>query len=111
MIKWQALTSLQDIEKLNEESKNTKILIFKHSTSCPLSSIAKMRLEQDWDNSYNVNTYYLDLLKYRSVSNEIANRYAVYHESPQVIIIQNEECIVDESHLDISVSHLKPFIS
>jgi bacillithiol system protein YtxJ len=110
MIKWQSLTSLEDLDKLCEESNSKKVVIFKHSTACPLSSIAKMRLEEDWDKDFNVTTYYLDLIKYRNISNEVAARFAVHHESPQVIVIEEGECILDESHLDISINNLREFL-
>jgi bacillithiol system protein YtxJ len=70
--------------------------------------MAKMRLEQNWDfKADEVEVYYLDLLQYRSISNEIAERFGVYHESPQLLLIQNGSCVYDASHLDISVAELK----
>lgn len=72
--------------------------------------MAKNRLERA-PISENGDFYFLDLIKYRSLSNQIAEDFAVYHESPQVLIIKNEECIYDESHSGIQVDEISKQIS
>lgn len=104
---WKSLTSTQDVLDLAERSKEIPCLIFKHSTRCPISSIAKMRLEGDWDfKTDDIEVYFLDLISYRTVSQFIATHFAVHHESPQVLIIKDGMCIYDNSHLDINVAEL-----
>lgn len=99
---WNSLESIQALANIKERSYVKPQLIFKHSTSCPLSSIAKVRLESISSDLFSrIEFHYLDLLAYRSVSNYIAEDYAVHHESPQVIIIWEGEATYDESHLDI----------
>lgn len=108
MISWKPLTSEQDLEELINESNQKTVLIFKHSTSCGISAIAKMRLEEYWDISESeLQPYYLDLIRYRSLSNDIANRFSVYHESPQILLIQNGVSYHDASHFDISIDEIK----
>lgn len=68
--------------------------------------MAKMRLEENWDLD-DLDIYYLDLKKYRNVSDAIAEKLSVHHESPQILLIRNKECIYDASHFDISVNELK----
>jgi bacillithiol system protein YtxJ len=107
-MKWIALTDVQQLAAIDTESRSTPCLLFKHSTRCNISAIAKMRLEDDWKFEETVlKPYYLDLLAHRNISAAIAERYSVYHESPQVLIIQNGECTFDASHLDISVGELQ----
>jgi bacillithiol system protein YtxJ len=66
-----------------------------------------MRLEDDWHFEENeLKAWYLDLIAFRDVSNHLAQHFSVYHESPQVLLIQNGECVYDASHLDISVEEL-----
>ena len=65
-----------------------------------------MRLESSWDFGDELPAYYLDLLAYRPLSNEIASHFNVYHESPQLWIIKNGECIYHASHMGISVKAL-----
>jgi len=104
MIEWKKLDSGEQFESIIKESHNSPQIIFKHSTSCPISGMAKRRLEGDW--SMDINPYYLDLLSYRSISNAIADRLDVRHQSPQIIVLHNGKAIYNESHLDISASDL-----
>lgn len=105
---WNEITTPQDIESIIERSHTLPCLIFKHSTSCPISSMARHRLEKQWDFADDrMEPYYLDLLRYREVSNYIASAFGVRHESPQVLLIRDGECVYDASHLDISVDQLR----
>jgi bacillithiol system protein YtxJ len=104
MIQWKNLDSENQLESILAESHNFPQVIFKHSTSCPISGMAKRRLEGEWE--FDIEPYYLDLLSYRSISNAIADKFEVVHESPQIILIQNGKVVYTESHLDISVSNL-----
>ncbi len=106
---WHPLTSAEQLDTLVEESKNTPVVIFKHSTACSISSTAKSRLERQWDGAGigHIKTYYLDLLRYRPVSNEIAEVFHVQHQSPQLLLIQDGMCTYDASHLSISLDSLK----
>lgn len=67
--------------------------------------MAKSRLEREKAPD-NTSFYYLDLIKYRSISNKIAEDYHVYHESPQILLIKNGECTYDESHNGISMQDI-----
>lgn len=105
---WIPLTSAVEVESLKERSHTVPCLILKHSTSCNISAIAKYRLEDDWDFGTNVlEPYYLDLLRFRPISTYLAEAFDVYHESPQVLLIVDGECVYDASHLDIRVEELK----
>ena len=107
-IHWIPLQSEAEVEQLKERSRTIPCLIFKHSTRCNVSSIAKYRLESDWKFGANeVEAYFLDLLKHRTASAFIADTFEVWHESPQVLLIINGECVYDASHLSIRVEELK----
>ncbi|RYZ99390.1 MAG: bacillithiol system redox-active protein YtxJ [Sphingobacteriaceae bacterium] len=98
-------TQLQSTDQLNE-IKNLPgySIIFKHSTRCSISMMAKRRFELDWDDlPENLPLYFLDLIQYRDISNQIAELFQVYHESPQLLLIKDGECILDQSHGGISV--------
>lgn len=88
------ISQLDEIDKLSSES-DSRVAIFKHSTRCSISSMAKNRLEKA---SSAIPTYLLDLIRFRDISNEIARRYNVMHESPQLLVIQNAEVIDHSSH-------------
>ena len=102
---WAQLTSEEQLEAIKLESTEKPVVIFKHSTRCSISSMAKSRLERA-DVPEGVAFYYLDLLQYRPVSNKIAEVFDVHHESPQVLLIRNGECIYEESHNGISMDEI-----
>lgn len=106
---WQKISSAEDLQIIKQKSENQKIMIFKHSTSCSISATVLARMERNWKEEQvkGVVPYYLDLLSYRDLSNQIAQSYGVRHESPQVLLIQNGKCIYDASHYDISFDDLK----
>ena len=79
--------------------------IFKHSTRCSISSMAKSRLERA-DPAENVDFHFLDLIKHRMLSGQIADEFSVEHESPQILLIKNGDCIYDESHTGISMEEI-----
>jgi bacillithiol system protein YtxJ len=108
---WHPLTSSQQLDHISERSSQVPVLIFKHSTRCSISFMAKHRLESDWNfNDEEIEPYYLDLIAHRNISGEIAERFAVHHESPQILLIKDGECVLDASHLDITVEEIKEMI-
>jgi bacillithiol system protein YtxJ len=104
-MEWITLDSLQQLEQLNETSANKPQLIFKHSTRCSISTMAKNRL---YKNALpeDIDFYYLDLISHRDISNKIAEQYGVHHESPQVLLIKNGKCIYNESHSGIYMDEI-----
>ena len=99
---WHTISSAHDIEAIIDRSRVVPCLILKHSTSCPISSMAKRRLEMNWNvPAEEMEAHYLDLLRHRDLSNKIAEEFGVRHESPQVLLIRNGECVYDASHLSI----------
>lgn len=103
---WKPLTQQNEIEEIDKQSEATPILIFKHSTRCAISSVALSRIEREWKNDVLIVPYYLDLLAYRNVSNALAEKYNVEHQSPQVLLISKGKCIYNQSHTGIRFSEL-----
>lgn len=99
---WKELTDEQQLEQIKAESKEAPVVIFKHSTRCSISAMAKNRLDRE-NAPEGVTFYYLDLIRYRSISNKIAEVFHVHHESPQILVIKNGECVYDESHNGIDM--------
>jgi bacillithiol system protein YtxJ len=99
---WINLTQEQQLDIIKEQSKTQPVVIFKHSTRCSISSMAKSRLEREQAPD-GVTFYYLDLIQYRPISGRVAEVFQVHHESPQVLIVKNGECVYDESHNGIDM--------
>jgi bacillithiol system protein YtxJ len=108
---WIALENIAQLDTIIELSKTVPCLLFKHSTRCSISSMALNRLENSWKNEDNkhLTPYYLDLLQHRAISNEIAQRFGVEHQSPQALIISNGKCIYYASHSDIRYNEIIHF--
>jgi bacillithiol system protein YtxJ len=106
---WIALNNEEQLIEINTISNEKFVLIFKHSTRCPTSSMALNRLERNWDDNLNakISPYYLDLVSFRSISNQLAKNYQIVHESPQALLIKAGKCIFDTSHMAISVDSIK----
>lgn len=102
---WIPLTEEAQLDAIIEQSKSKPVAIFKHSTTCSISAMAKDRMERE-QAPEGVDFYYLDLLRYRPISNKIAEVFHVHHESPQILLIKDGECTYDESHNGITMDEL-----
>ena len=89
-------------------------VIFKHSTRCSVSSMAKRSFEYSWNelanNTIDVPCYYLDLIAHRELSNLVAETYQVEHQSPQILLIRDNICVLDRSHEAISAEEILDLI-
>lgn len=106
---WNQLNDSTILVKIKEESTQKPVLIFKHSTRCSISSMALNRLERSWedDEMNQITPYYLDLISYREISNQIAEDFNIPHKSPQVILIKDGKAVYDNSHMGINYDDLK----
>lgn len=106
-VNWIPLTNLAQLNEIESMSNVKPIVIFKHSTRCSISRFALKQFEREYDLDETVDAFFLDLIEHRDVSNEIAHKFGVYHESPQLILIKNGKAVYDVSHSDISAEALK----
>ena len=99
---WISLESAEQLSGIKQQQGYS--IIFKHSTRCSISLMAKRRFEMDWkDIPDNLPVYFLDLIKYRDLSNQVSQDFRVYHQSPQMLLIKDGECVLDQSHGSISL--------
>ena len=105
---WKHLDRIEQLNEIAENSTQKTTVIFKHSTTCGISQHAMHKLVSNWDlEDDQLDFYYLDLLRYRPVSNEVANHFGVIHQSPQILVIKDGKSVYDISHNAISVATLK----
>ena len=110
-IEWVPLTDVQQLNSLIEESKTQTVAIFKHSTRCGISRMVLRGFESDYELDLDqVKLYFLDLLNYRNISEEIASRFGVWHESPQLLVIKGGDVVYHTSHGSIQANKLSEFI-
>ncbi len=102
---WKNLHQPEDIDEIIRASALRPQLIFKHSTRCNISSVAKKRLEHSTQ-PQGIDFHYLDVISHRDVSNKVGSIFGVWHESPQILLIADGECIYDESHMGISMDDI-----
>jgi len=107
---WNPLTDVHQLDEIVEISQNQPVVIFKHSTRCSISSTALSRFERAWGDTENA-AFYLDLIAYRPISLEIAEKFGIQHQSPQALVIDKGACTYSATHWDISVDELKPYLS
>lgn len=110
---WLPLTQPDQLTDLAQSSHEQPVLIFKHSTTCSISAAAKSKIERQWADSglAEMPLYYLDLLRFRPLSAQIAEQFGVRHESPQLLLIKDGECRYDASHMGIRLSDVKAKVS
>lgn len=108
MAQIQQLTSLEQWEQALEGSSDKPLLVFKHSTSCPISAGAHeelMHFIQDSGNS-PADFALVRVIEERPVSNAIAERLGVKHASPQAILVKDGQAEWDTSHWHITYAFL-----
>lgn len=100
-ISWIALNDVVQLDEMKHQTAQL-IVIFKHSTRCGISATVLSRFEKiHQDKKEGIDFYLLDLLNYRSISNEIAERFKITHQSPQIIVFENGKVQTHASHYDI----------
>lgn len=110
-VPWHILGKMDQLDEIIEESKTKPVAIFKHSTRCGISRGVLKLLEKNYNlEDKQLKLYYLDLLQNRDISSEIATRFKVQHESPQMIVIKNGAVVHHDSHHSIEAAHLERFV-
>ena len=110
-INWLQLTDISQLDTIKSNSKDKTQLIFKHSTSCGISNMVIKMFESTYAlEKDTIDLYYLDLLSNRPVSNGVAEKFGVMHQSPQLLIIKNGEVVFHESHGAITDTDLEKYI-
>ena len=102
------LKSLDDLDNVFEISSDRPVLLFKHSTRCPISTFAQREYYKHLESADHERVHYtfLDLTAHRDVSNAIAARTGVEHQSPQAILLVDGKAVWSETHTAITAASL-----
>ena len=107
---WQALTNVSQVAEIEKRSATKTQLIFKHSTRCGISRMVMNQFVDRYNLDANADLYYLDLLSFREVSNEVGYKFQVMHQSPQLLVIRNGVVVAHASHGGINDLDLGNYI-
>ncbi|MES2864693.1 MAG: bacillithiol system redox-active protein YtxJ [Bacteroidota bacterium] len=108
--KFFTLNAKEQFDEIDEISHTKPVVLFKHSTRCIISRTVLKQFDLEFNFPEDkMDWFLLDLLNFRDLSNEIASRYNVTHQSPQIVVIRNGKAVFNESHDSISVDDLKQF--
>lgn len=98
---WKDLNAINQIDQLEKDSYKNTIVIFKHSTQCGISRAVLKNFEKQTAIKLDVTYYLLDLLSFRELSNTLASRFKVQHQSPQLLVLKNGKVIAHNSHYEL----------
>lgn len=110
ILPWKQLATIEQLNIIEELSKGKTQVIFKHSTRCGISRMVMNQFVAAFNLDTNIDLYYLDLLSYRDVSNEVGYKFQVIHQSPQLIVVKNGVAVAHASHGAINEVDLEKFI-
>jgi len=92
----------RDLEQLLQRSKTDPVLIFKHSTQCSVSDQAYEEFTRFLENAGDLACGVVLVIENPDISNAIAARLGVRHESPQAIVVKDGKPEWNASHWSIT---------
>ena len=107
---WNELTDVAQLDEVVTASATQTCVIFKHSTRCIVSRTALKQFEMEYVVNEDLKLYFLDLLSHRDISNAIAERFGVEHQSPQIVVIKSGEVVYHTSHSSIDATVLERYV-
>ncbi|MFF2753559.1 bacillithiol system redox-active protein YtxJ [Psychrobacillus sp. NPDC058041] len=103
MTVYEEITSVSQWKDILEQSNKEPILVFKHSTTCPVSAHAYGEFSS-FDSP--IKTFLVKVIESRAVSNEVGTDLGIKHESPQAFLISNGKAVWNASHWKITKKDL-----
>lgn len=94
------LESKDQWSDLLELSHKQTVYIYKHSSSCGISSVVLNRFEKQI-RERNETYYYLHIQGFRDLSNWLSQELGIRHESPQLIVLKEAKVLADDSHYSL----------
>ncbi|WP_233095851.1 bacillithiol system redox-active protein YtxJ [Alicyclobacillus sp. SO9] len=106
----QQLTTSEDVREFLTQSNNQPVLIFKHSTTCPISAAANKEVTA-YEKQSDTQIGLIRVIEERPISLELADTLQVRHQSPQAIVVRDGKAVWNTSHFDITVNALTEAIA
>lgn len=108
-LNWTEIHSVDELHEIWNNSLNKPAVFFKHSTRCSISSMALRAFERSWV-SDETQLFFIDLIAHRDVSNLLAELSNVEHQSPQIIVTNNNTVLFSDSHGTIDAEKVQKLI-
>src|SRR5258705_12948715 len=102
---WIHLTDEDQLQKIIVRSQEKPQVIFKYSSECHLSEIIFQRLQKNCCPEH-IDFHFLDLTIYKNISEKVSETFHIPHQSPQILLIKEGECIFEDSHAEISLEEI-----
>jgi bacillithiol system protein YtxJ len=105
---YKEITSIEEWNDVYEASATRPLVVFKHSTTCPVSANAFQEFNQYLDGKPREDVEYVlvKVIESRPVSNQIAEDTSIKHESPQIMFIEKKEKVWTASHWSVTKAHI-----
>ena len=103
----QEITSIEELNGVLDNAGAAPFLLFKHSTVCPISTRAHSQVMAYLEEEDALPLYLVKVIESRPVSNEIADRLAVVHQSPQLILVHEGQAVWKTSHISIKTKAIR----
>ncbi|MCF8567220.1 bacillithiol system redox-active protein YtxJ [Alicyclobacillus tolerans] len=101
----QMLTTEEELNQALSAHPGKPVVIFKHSTQCPISAAAYRQVEQ-FVAADTAPVYLIRVIEERPLSNYYAEHFGVRHQSPQAIVMRDGKVLWNASHYDITAKAL-----
>lgn len=107
MTTYTEITSIPEWQNVLQQSKEKPVLVFKHSTTCPVSAAAYKEFTSF---ATEVDAYLVKVIESRPVSKEIESDLSIQHKSPQILLVSNGESVWNASHWNITEKNIEKAI-
>lgn len=113
MKSWRELKTIEDWQETLQGSTERPVIVFKHSTTCPVSANAFQEFQEYLQGQPREDVDYVlvKVIESRPVSNQIADDLAVRHASPQIILVEQKDSVWNSSHWSITVQHISAVLN
>lgn len=99
-----------ELDELLRGSRERDLWLFKHSTRCGASAYALLELEKflrEHGDALDATVRLLEVPRQRELSDAVAERTGVRHQSPQLLVLRDGKVIWQASHWGIERPRLE----
>lgn len=106
------ITDKSELEKILAESGQGKVLIFKHSTTCPISARAWREVQKfAAETKAELQGVMIKVIESRPLSNFVAENFLVTHQSPQALLLSKGQLVWHTSHQGVTQENIEQAIA